>query len=116
MNDYLEIFEKFKDVKEIFDFINDVTNLRFYFRASQFQKMQEHINSLTLKYPIETLVWNTVNSNIPTSYKQAYKNADMFLQLQGAKILVKNVANYKQYLFTEEVAYIESLINNEIYY
>ena len=48
MNDYLEVFDKFKDVKEIFDLCDDVHKLREYYRAGQFQKMQEHIKSLMI--------------------------------------------------------------------
>ena len=111
MKDYLEIFEKFKDIKEIKEFINDVNNLRFYFNMGNYQQMQEHINSLTKKYFVDTLVWNSVNYEMPTTYPQSYINAENFLQMQGAKILVKNVLNYKQYLTDEEIKFIELMTN-----
>lgn len=109
MKDYLEIFEKFKDTKEIKDIINDVNKLRNYFKMRQYTQMQNHINSLTKKYFIETLIWNTVNNNdMPTTYEQSYINAENFLKIQGTKILVKNIDNYKQYLTKEEIDFIES--------
>ena len=110
MNDYLTIFDKFKDIKEINDFIDDVKKLRDYYNTQQYQQMQMHINSLICKYFVETIAWNLVNRDMPTTPPQAYINAEKFLQMQGAQILVKNVGNYKQYLTYEESSYIESLI------
>ena len=108
MNDYLEIFEKFNDVKEIKDQIDDVKKLRGYYRSWQFQEMQNHINSLTQKYALETFIWNTVNKDAPTTYEQAYINAENFMCVQGAKIIVENVHEFKNRLSAEEVAFIES--------
>ena len=110
MNDYLTIFDKFKDVKEIDDFIKDVKKLRDYYNLQQYQQMQMHINSLICKYFVETIAWNLVNRDMPTTYEQAYINAEQFLQVQGAQILVKNCLNYKQYLTDEEICFIESMI------
>lgn len=39
MNDYLNIYEKFKDVKEVADYIDDVNTLRYYYRTQQFMMM-----------------------------------------------------------------------------
>lgn len=65
MKDYISVFEYYKDIKEIADFIDDVGKLRFYFSTQQFDEMQNHINSLMQKYCIETIVWNAVNNNPP---------------------------------------------------
>ena len=43
---YISVFEYYKDIKEIADFIDDVGKLRFYFSTQQFDEMQNHINSL----------------------------------------------------------------------
>ena len=109
MKDYLEIFEKFKDIKEIEDFIADVNSLRYYFRIGQYQQMHQHIHSLTQKYAVEAFLWNTVYRVQPITDEQCYINAENFLQTQGAKILVKNIDNYKQYLTKEEMDFIESM-------
>ena len=110
MNDYLEIYEKFKDVKEIFDFCDDVQKLCEYFHAGRFQKMQEHIRSLMLKYSLETLVWNTVNTQPPLTYEQAYINAEAFLRGQGAKLVVEKISGYKSRLTPDEISFIEAMI------
>ena len=107
MDDYLKIFEKFKDVKEIEDFITDVNYLRYYYRIGQYQQMRQHIHSLTQKYVVEAFIWNTVNRVQPITNEQSYINAENFLQIQGAKILVKNIDNYKQHLTKEEIDFIE---------
>ncbi len=110
MNDYLEVFEKFKDVKEIFDLCDDVQKLREYYRARQFQKMQEHIRALTIKYSLETLVWNTVNTQPPLTYEQAYINAENFLCAQGAKLVVEKISGYKSRLSPDEISFVEAMI------
>ena len=110
MNDYLEVFEKFKDVKEIFDLCDDVQKLREYYRARQFQKMQEHITTLTIKYLAETVAWNIRNPQQPTTCEQAYINAENFLCRQGAKLVVEKISGYKSRLSPDEISFIESMI------
>ena len=107
---YLKIYEKFKDVKEVKDYIDDVILLRRYYASQQFDKMQEHIQKLMIKYAFETLVWNTLNTSQPTTVEQSYINAENFLQVQGAKIIAKEVKNYVQRLTEDEKAFIESMI------
>ena len=59
MNDYLATFEQYKDVKEIADLIDEVKKLRLYYSTRQYDAMYKHIRSLTAKYLVETLAWNT---------------------------------------------------------
>ena len=110
MTDYLKIYEKFKDVKEVKDYINDVILLRHYYATQQYSQMQDHIRKLMNKYLVETLVWNAVNTSQPTTVEQSYINAENFLQMQGAKIIVEKVKDYAQRLTEDEKTFIESLI------
>ena len=110
MIDYLEIYKKFKDVKEVKDYIDDVILLRHYYVTQQYSQMQDHIRKLMNKYLVETLVWNTVNTSQPTTVEQSYINAENFLQMQGAKIIVEKVKDYAQRLTEDEKTFIESLI------
>ena len=110
MTDYLKIYEKFKDVKEVKDYINDVILLRHYYATQQYSQMQDHIRKLMNKYLVETLVWNTVNTSQPTTFEQSYINAENFLQMQGAKIVVEKVKDYTQRLTVDEKTFIEALI------
>ena len=110
MIDYLEIYKKFKDVKEVKDYIDDVIHLRYYYATQQYSQMQDHIRKLMNKYLVETLVWNTVNTSQPTTVEQSYINAENFLQMQGAKIIAEKVKDYAQRLNEGEKTFIESLI------
>ncbi len=110
MADYLEIYKKFKEVKEIEDYINDVIALRYYYSTNQFDQMWRHINDLTNKYFVETKVWNGFNPAQPQTYEQAYINAENFLQMQGAVIVAKKVKNYTLRLTEGEMAIIKLLI------
>ncbi len=110
MTDYLKIYEKFKDVKEVKDYIDDVVLLRHYYATQQYSQMQDHIHELMNKHLVETLLWNTVNTSQPTTVEQSYINAENFLQLQGAKIIAQAVKNYVQHLSEDEAAFIQSMI------
>ena len=110
MTDYLKIYEKFKDVKEVKDYIDDVILLRHYYTTQQYSQMQEHIRKLMNKYLVETLVWNAVNTSQPTTVEQSYINAENFLQMQGAKTIVEKVKDYTQHLSEDETTFIQSMI------
>ena len=111
MIDYLKIYKKFKDVKEVKDYIDEVILPRHYYATQQYSQMQDHILKLTLKYPVEAITWNTVNRVMPNTYEQAYINAENFLQVQGAIIVVKTVNHYIQHLTEDEATFISSMIN-----
>ena len=110
MTDYLKIYEKFKDVKEVKDFIDDVVLLRHYYATQQYSQMQDHIRKLMNKHLVETLVWNTVNTSQPTTVEQSYINAENFLHTQGAKIIVEKVKDYARRLNGDEKIFVESTI------
>ena len=110
MTDYLKIYEKFKDVKEVKDYIDDVILLRHYYAIQQYSQMQDHIRKLMNKYLVETLVWNTVNTSQPTTVEQSYINAENFLRAQGAKIIAEKVKDYARRLTEGEEAFIESTL------
>ena len=110
MTDYLKIYEKFKDVKEVKDYIDDVILLRHYYATQQYAQMQDHIRKLTIEYPVEALVWNVGHPIMPNTYEQAYINAENFMQVQGAKIIANAVKNYAQRLDEDEKSIVESMI------
>ena len=110
MTDYLKIYEKFKDVKEVKDYIDDVILLRRYYATQQYSQMQDHIRKLMNKHLVETLVWNTVNTSQPTTVEQSYINAENFLQTQGAKIIAEMVKDYARRLNGDEKIFVESTI------
>ena len=113
MLDYLKIYEKFKDVKEVKDYIDDVILLRHYYATQQFAQMQDHIRKLTIEYPVEALTWNIVHPIMPNTYEQAYINAENFMQVQGAIIIAKKVTHYVQHLSEDEAKFVESMVKSK---
>lgn len=110
MNDYLNTFEQYKDIKEIADLIDDVKKLREYYHTQQYDRMQQHINELTGKYLIETLTWNASHPSMPTTVQQAYLNAENFLRLKGFSLLLEKGVKLQDQLTSEELVFIESTI------
>lgn len=108
MSEYLEIYKKFKDIKDIADLIEEDEKLRYYYGTGQFQEMLKHIDFLTKKYPSETAIWNFFSNEMPTTYQQAYINAENFLSVLGARIIVKQVFDYRNRITSEEAALIDA--------
>lgn len=107
--DYLELYKRFKDAKDIADYIDEVEKLRFYYGTHQHFELQAHIKYLTEKYPIETFMWNSVNRYMPTDDTQSYINAENFMRAQGAKLIVEKVLDFRKRLTQEEIVFIESI-------
>ena len=110
MNDYLTTFEQHKDIKEIADLIDEVKKLRFYFSTQQYDAMQQHIQSLTTKYLIETLAWNSTHKTMPTTAQQSYINAETFLRLKGISVLLQRGIKTQEQLSAGEADYIRTTI------
>ena len=89
MIDYLEELERYKDIKEIADLCDDVKKLREYYYNGQYDKIQQHIQSLMLKYPAETLVWNSSHTVAPQTSEQSYQNAEAFLNAKIQALMIE---------------------------
>ena len=109
MKDYLEIYKKFSDIRDIKDYIDEVVKLRDYYNSKQYEKMQEHINELTRKYVLETFVWNIMNPCMPITYEQSYQNAENFMRGKGAELVIEKVIDYATRLSREEQDFVETL-------
>lgn len=112
MNDYLDVYKKFEDVKEVKDYIDEVTKLRQYYYTQQYDRMIEHIKSIMANHPVESSAWNFTHTVKPTTYQEYYQNAEVFMQAQGAKIVASKITNYAQRLFPNEIVFIESIIKS----
>ena len=51
--------------------------------------MLEHIQSLMIKYLADTIRWNSMYKKMPQTIEQQYINANNFLRVQSAKILIE---------------------------
>lgn len=89
MKDYLEELERFKDIKEIADLCDDIKKLHEYYYSEQYDKMQQHIQSLMLKYPAETLAWNSTHPVPCQTPEQSYRSAEAFLQTRYQAMLLQ---------------------------
>ena len=105
--DILVTLEKISDIREITELIEEVKSLRKYFYSNEYDKMQEHIHKLMIKYFEESICWNTVNTEQPKTFEQAFINAEKFLFKQGLDIISKNVFDYKNRLSADEIKLFE---------
>ena len=101
--DILVTLEKFSDIREITELIEEVKTLRKYFYSNEYDKMQEHIHKIMIKYFEESICWNTVNTEQPKTIDQAYINTENFLFKQGLAIISKIVFEYKNRLSADEI-------------
>lgn len=90
--------------------IDEVKKLRLYYRTQQYDAMYQLIQSLTVKYLIETLAWNSTHQTMPTTAQQSYINAEMFLQLKGISVLLQKGIKTQEQLLTDEATFIKSTI------
>ena len=107
MNDYLEVLKSYKDVKDVFDLIDDVQKLRFYYSNQQYETMMQHIRDLVAKYPIDAGIWNLFHPNMPKTYEEAYASAEIFLRRKGFKMLLEKGYNLSKHLTQEEINFIQ---------
>ena len=107
MNDYLEVLKGYKDVKDVFDLVDDVQKLRFYYSNGQFEAMMQHIRNLVAKYPIDAGVWNLFHPYMPNTYEEAYASAESFLRGKSFKLLLEKGYDLSQHLTQEEINSIQ---------
>ena len=62
MNDCLDILSNYKDIKDVYDLIEEVQKLRFYYSTQQYETMMQHIRDLVTKYPIDAGIWNLLGT------------------------------------------------------
>ena len=104
MNDYLEVLKGYKDV---FDLIDDVQKLRFYYSNQQYETMMQHIRNLVAKYPIDAGFWNLFHPYMPNTYEEAYASAEIFLRRKGFKMLLEKGYNLSKHITQEELNSIQ---------
>ena len=109
MNDYLDVLKGYKDVKDVFNLVDDVQKLRFYYSNQQYETMMQHIRNLVAKYPFEAKIWNFFNPVMPNTYDQAYVSAENFLRTKGFAILLQKGYDLSQHLKQEEINSIQQM-------
>lgn len=110
MNDYIVIFEKFSDYKNVVDCINELKTLRFYYETKQYDQMRDFIQRLISKHTLEALAWNLKHPVMPETFDQLYINACDFMRVQTAKEISIAAPNYLDLLTESEKAVFDVLI------
>ena len=87
MLQYLKELEKYKDIKEIKDIVDDANKLAELYYNNNFNEMYQHIDTIMKKYLFETIEWNAVNKNMPQTPEQHFINTNEFLKEQAIKKL-----------------------------
>ena len=77
--EYLDALERYKDIKEIADLCEDIKKLRECYYIRQYDRMQQHIQTLILNYASETAAWNSSHTVAPQTPEQSYQNIEAFL-------------------------------------
>ena len=72
--------EIIEDAKEIKDIHNYMQELDLYYKNNMFDKVNELVTEIMLKYHNETVTWNSCNTNMPKNYNEYYLNAMNFLK------------------------------------
>lgn len=80
--DVYEKLKKYKDVKEIYDILNDIENLDTYYNTNNDLLLNNYIDMIMSKYPIQTYFWNSV-ANPPKSLNDRYLGCREFLCAKG---------------------------------
>lgn len=88
MNDYFELFEVYKDAKEIGDIRNEIITLRSLYYSQQFDRMHQYIIYISNKYLLEAKAWNK-NKTPAMTMEQEFKSAESFLVQKGCAKLIE---------------------------
>lgn len=80
MNDWIADYKEYSGFKDVADVLEDARKLRGFYSELQFEEMFKHIKLLTVKYPVEAVTWNSVNSSAPRNADEAFRSADEFLR------------------------------------
>lgn len=93
--DYINALERYKDIKEIADLCEDIKKLREYYYGRQYDRMQQHIQTLILNYASETVAWNSSHTVAPQTPEQSYQNAEAFLFAKNQVLVIEKGLNYE---------------------
>lgn len=107
MNDCLDTLSNYKNIKGVYDLIEEVQKLRFYYSNQQYETMMQHIRNLVAKYPIDAGFWNLFHPYMPKTYEEAYASAEIFLRRKGFKMLLEKGYNLSKHITQEEINSIQ---------
>ena len=80
MNDWIDDYNEYSAFKDVADVLEDAKKLRSLYGDRRFDEMYQHIRMLMVKYLVEAVAWNSVNSKAPRNADEAFRAADEFLR------------------------------------
>lgn len=89
-----------EDAKELKDIHNYMQELDLYYKNNMNDKVKQLVTEIMLKYPNETISWNSCNINMPKNDNEYYINAMNFL-----KALAEEKKNEKLIKKLEQMKY-----------
>jgi len=91
MSDWISDYDEYRGFKDVADVLEDARKLRFLYGERRFDEMDWHIRLLMVKYPVETVSWNSVNTCAPRNEDEKYRAAEEFLRGVAAEKVGKGL-------------------------
>lgn len=91
MNEIQNFIENCKQHKEIFDLLNEITQLNNFYNSYNFSAMDSLIEDIMKKYAIEAKIWNTLYSYKTESNSEKYVYAVNFLKAKCFSLVLANL-------------------------
>ena len=83
----LEYLKQFREIKDIEDIIQDIEKLNSSIYWNDWNEVNQHIQKVSIKYPVEATVYNSVR--VP-----AAEGCHQFLLSLGAEKITKELSKY----------------------
>ncbi len=74
-----EIEKIINDTKELLDIKKEYNKTEKLLKEQKWEELQKHIQDVISKYPLEAIIYNTVNRNMPTNIQENAQNCMNFL-------------------------------------
>lgn len=85
-------YKQIQRMKEIADIKNDYAKTNERLRNQKWDELQKHIQSILVKYPSETMIYNMAHTNPPKSLQENGQNCLDFLKsLLTGKIMEDSI-------------------------
>lgn len=89
----LEYLKQFREIKDIEDIIQDIEKLNSSIYWNDWNEVNQHIQKVSIKYPVEATVYNSVRVPAQT-IQQAVEGCRQFLLSLGAEKITKELSKY----------------------
>ena len=87
----VEHLNKFKDIKEIEDILNELKEIEKYQQKLNVKKAEDFLNRLRIKYIKDLVEYNAKHPYMGKNLEENLNNAKQFLFYKANKILAKKI-------------------------